>query len=138
MINHFKGKNTFLSNFYTTYVNYDGMTYSSAESAFQAAKLKDTERRKDFLSISPLIAHQEGQRIALRDDWDLIKDTIMYDVCKAKFSNPDLKKRLLATGDEEIQNTDKDDPYWGIWEGRGENKLGKILMKVREEYRKTA
>lgn len=38
MINEFRGKNFYLSNFYEVPVTYDGITYGSNEAAFQAQK----------------------------------------------------------------------------------------------------
>ena len=52
----------------------------------------------------------------------------------AKFTqHPELAKKLLDTGDAELiyTNTCGDDS-WGIVEGKGENNLGKVLMKVRD------
>lgn len=64
----------------------------------------------------------------------------MYQIIKDKFTrNPDLRKKLLETGNEElIEGNWWHDTYWGvdIKTGKGQNKLGKILMKVREELRK--
>ena len=60
----------------------------------------------------------------------------MYDVVKAKFSIKHLKEMLLATGNEElIEGNLWNDTYWGVCNGKGQNKLGKILMRVREELR---
>jgi predicted NAD-dependent protein-ADP-ribosyltransferase YbiA (DUF1768 family) len=45
---------------------------------------------------------------------------------------------LLATGDAEIQEGNTHgDLYWGVdlHTGEGENVLGKLLMKVREEVK---
>ena len=55
----------------------------------------------------------------------------------AKFStNESLKKRLLETGDEElIEGNTWNDTYWGVCKGVGLNKLGEILMRVREELK---
>ena len=55
--------------------------------------------------------------------------------------NRDLKEKLLATGDAElIEGNTWHDTYWGydITKKRGKNKLGKILMVVREDLRKKA
>lgn len=40
----------------------------------------------------------------LRHDWEKVKFDIMYEICKAKFSqNAELKDKLLATGDEYLE-----------------------------------
>ncbi len=68
-----------------------------------------------------------------RKGWEEIRLTVMEDVQLAKFTQyPELREKLLATGDAElIYNNDCGDSYWGLFEGSGENNLGKILMKVR-------
>jgi N-glycosidase YbiA len=65
---------------------------------------------------------------------ELVKDLIMYEVVLAKFSqHSDLKSILLGTGSLPIVENAIHDPYWGIGcSGVGVNRLGKILMLVRE------
>ncbi len=57
----------------------------------------------------------------------------------AKFTqNPDLLSKLLATGDAElIEGNTWGDRVWGVdlYRGAGENHLGKILMRIRDELR---
>ena len=61
----------------------------------------------------------------------------MYELCKAKFTqNEDLKEKLLATGNDILEEGNTwGDRVWGTVNGVGENRLGKILMRVREELR---
>ncbi len=63
----------------------------------------------------------------------------MFKAVRAKFTqHPDLRARLLATGNAELVEHTKNDAYWGDGgDGTGENMLGKILMKVREELQAT-
>lgn len=137
MINKFRGKYYFLSNFYEADVEYGGITFKNNEAAFQAQKVVDDSRKLRFKDLNPRRAKRLGRRVRLRSDWEKVKDNYMYEICKAKFSqNPELAKKLLATGDEELVEGNKwNDTYWGVCNGRGKNKLGKILMKVREELR---
>jgi predicted NAD-dependent protein-ADP-ribosyltransferase YbiA (DUF1768 family) len=47
-----------------------------------------------------------------------------------------LRALLLATGDEEIAESAPNDYYWGVGrEGTGENRLGKIIERIRAELR---
>jgi hypothetical protein len=62
----------------------------------------------------------------------------MRDVLAAKFENEELRDMLCSTGDEEIVMYTKRDAYWGVIDGEGENRLGKILMEVRSELMKDA
>jgi len=137
MINNFKGKYYFLSNFYSAQFMYEGLLYKNNESAFQSAKVKDLERRKQFCELDPSVAKRKGRNVLLRQDWENVKDEIMYQCVKDKFTrNLDLKQKLLDTDDEElIESNTWNDTYWGICKGRGKNMLGKILMRVREELK---
>lgn len=137
MINEFKGKYFFLSNFYTAPVEYEGLMYQNNESAFQSAKVKDIERRKQFCEIDPSTAKRKGRNVTLRHGWEIIKDKVMEECVRAKFANNvELRQRLLDTGNEElVEGNTWNDTYWGVCRGRGKNVLGKILMKLREELR---
>lgn len=71
----------------------------------------------------------------LRADWELIKDDIMRKAVLAKFSqNDEIKHVLLSTNKETIIEKTSNDYYWGCGkDGSGKNKLGNILMEVREK-----
>jgi len=137
MINEFKGKYYFLSNFYNAPVMYEELLYLNNEAAFQSAKVLDIEKRKQFCTKDPSTAKRKGRNVTLRHDWEKIKDKVMEDCVRDKFTrNEVLKKRLIETGDEElVEGNLWNDTYWGVCRGRGRNMLGKILMKVREELR---
>lgn len=128
-ITSFSGKYRFLSNF-----------LGGVEFAYQAAKTRDEIEIAEIMSSrSPAEAKKIGRRVTLRDDWDDIKDNVMYKLVKAKFEHPDYRKLLLETGDEEIvEGNWWGDTYWGMCNGVGQNKLGKILMRVRDEARSAA
>jgi ribA/ribD-fused uncharacterized protein len=136
-INSFKRENHFLSNFYNAPVKYEGIFYLNNEAAFQSAKVLSKEERLKFETLQPNVAKSLGRRVKLRSDWETIKDQVMYDCVKDKFTrHEDLSKKLLDTEDAILVegNTWKDD-YWGVCNGKGLNKLGHILMKVRDELR---
>ena len=63
----------------------------------------------------------------------------MYNGVKAKFTqNEELAKLLLATEDKELaEDNDCGDLFWGVdyFTREGQNKLGKILCKVRTELK---
>lgn len=53
-----------------------------------------------------------------------------------KFAEPGLQAKLLETGNEElVEGNYWGDTFWGVCRGRGENHLGKLLMKVRTYYK---
>lgn len=132
-IDSFDGKYAFLSNFYPAPVNFDGMLYPNNESAFQAQKCP--ARRAEFLNITPGQAKRLGRKVELRPDWESVKDDVMRAICICKFAqNPHLAGMLVATGDAElIEGNYWHDHYWGVCNGTGQNKLGKILMDIRTE-----
>ena len=103
MIDSFRGKYYFLSNFYNSKVIYEGIEYLNNESAFQSCKLKDINKRKAFSNLDPNSAKRKGRHVQLRYDWEKVKFNIMYEIVKAKFEqNEDLRKRLINTGNEEL------------------------------------
>ena len=137
MINDFRGQYRYLSNYHFCKINYEGITYPSTEHAFQAAKTLDKESRLIISKLEkPAEAKRAGQIVQLRPNWNSIRIGIMYDICKIKFTQPDLKAMLLSTGDETlVEGNWWKDTFWGVCNGTGENNLGKILMKIREELR---
>lgn len=150
LIDEFKGEYDFLSNFYITDIEYEGIKYSSTEAAFQAAKIKcvtddETARqRAPFANYSPSMAKKMGRKGTLRPDWEQVKDGIMLDLLRIKFKgDKDLKERLLETEDAVlVEGNTWHDCYWGdcccpkCANKPGRNTLGKLLMRVREEIRK--
>jgi len=137
MIKSFRGCYAFLSNFYTLKnFTFEGIPYKNAEAAFQSMKCINPEDRIRFSDLIGSEARVLGRTVSLRPDWEHIKDDIMYRVVKTKFSDSNLKQRLLDTGDEElVEDNWWSETYWGVCAGVGLNKLGKILMRVRQELR---
>lgn len=136
-IDNFHGEYFFLSNFYIHPITYNGKDYSSSEHAYQAAKAK-TDIGHDFVAFSatPAEAKKSGRRIAIREDWDEVKDEVMMGILRAKFSSPELREKLLATGDAElVEGNWWNDTYWGVCNDQGLNKLGVMLMTLREELK---
>lgn len=135
MISEFRGKYYFLSNFYSSPVYYRGMTFRNAEAAFHAQK--DRSRASEFTRLNPSEAKRLGRRVRLRRDWEDIKEDIMFEVVMAKFGGSQaLADALLATGDEKlVEGNTWGDRYWGVCDGKGLNKLGGILERVRENLR---
>ena len=61
----------------------------------------------------------------------------MEECVRFKFTHhTELRDALLATADVElIEGNTWGDRIWGVYQGEGENHLGKILMKIRSELR---
>ena len=141
MILEFEGKYDFLSNFYPSPIFYDGITYPTNEHFFQAMKTLDQEERKKIAAAdTPGKAKRMGRSVDLRPDWEKIKVEVMRLGLILKFQNPDLKEKLLATGDEElIEGNWWCDQFWGSCNCSkhirtpGRNVLGMLLMELRKE-----
>jgi ribA/ribD-fused uncharacterized protein len=130
----------FLSNFYEAVIkDKDGIEYLSTEHYYHCQKAVDeNDFIKVMVSSTPKAAKENGKTIAIRKDWDSVKDNIMLTALRLKFTqHQDLKIKLLATGDDElIEWAPWGDTYWGVNKKyEGQNKLGKMLMQVREELK---
>ena len=73
------------------------------------------------------------RKVKIRKNWDKFKDNVMYDALKAKFAqHEELRKLLIETEDKILIEHTENDSYWGDGgDGTGKNKLGKLLMKLR-------
>jgi ribA/ribD-fused uncharacterized protein len=128
------------SNFAPHPIRLNGCTWPTVEHYFQAQKFPDTEYEEAIRRAkSPAKAKGMGRtrRYRLRRDWERVKDGIMREAVLAKFTqHEDIREMLLATGDALIIEDSPTDAYWGIGaHGGGKNKLGKILMSVRDQLR---
>lgn len=136
MIDRFDGPHSFLSNFYPSPVLYDGIRFPTSEHAFQAAKsLNMGVRRQISMLPSPADAKRFGRNIHLRPGWDRLRLAVMEDILREKFSSPSMRRNLMSTGTHElVEGNWWNDTFWGVCNGKGENHLGKILMKLRKEW----
>lgn len=143
MIKEFSGIHEFLSNFWHSPFTHDGITYPTNEHFFQAMKTLDPTERKWIASAeTPGIAKRRGRTCNLRYDWESVKDEVMLTGLRLKFSQPQLRIMLLMTGDQElVEGNWWHDNTWGNCSCErchvihGQNRLGKLLMQVREEIR---
>src|ERR1043166_6914234 len=124
------------SNFSPHPVELKGKGWSTSEHYFQRQKFAGTPHEEALrLAKSPMIAARMGRsrERPLRPDWESVKDEIMREVLRAKFTqHPGLQSLLLQTGDAEIIEHTKNDRYWGDGEnGTGKNRLGQLLMELR-------
>ena len=135
-----KGEHGGFSNFSAHPFELDGLRWPTTEHFFQAQKFEDEEyREKIRLTPSAMIAAHLGRsrKVKIRPDWEDVKDDVMLRAVRAKFAaHEELRQELLETGDEEIIEKTTRDKYWGCGtDGTGLNKLGLILMAVRDELR---
>jgi ribA/ribD-fused uncharacterized protein len=136
-ISEFQAQYRFLSNFWPAPVVYQEVEYPTVEHAYQAAKSLCLVKRLEISKMkTPGDAKRAGKYVELRQDWDQVKDEIMENLVRLKFQIPSLSVLLLQTGNAElIEGNTWGDTYWGRCNGVGKNKLGVILMKIRDEIR---
>ena len=141
MINCFDGKYAFLSNFYESPCDFEGILYPTVEHAFQAAKTLDRhERLKIAAAETPGKAKRMGRSVTLRPDWEEVKTDVMRECLRSKFRFAPLGIGLINTDDEElVEGNTWHDNCWGnctceqCANKPGENRLGKLLMEIRKE-----
>lgn len=126
------------SNFAAYPIVLNGRKWPTTEHYFQGQKFPGTEHEEAICLIkSPMIAARSGRdrKKPLRKDWEAVKDAIMSEAVRAKFTqHPRLRDLLLSTGDAQLIEHTRNDRYWGDGgDGTGLNKLGHILMKLRKE-----
>lgn len=134
-------------------IDMDGEKFPTVEHYFQAMKAKEFNDDEIYNKIikakTPKAAKALGKKVKnfVTEVWDAKRDEVMEKAMRAKFvQHPELRKELQATGDKLIGAADPRDTYWGIgtsmdlekakspskW--RGQNKLGKILMALRNTF----
>ena len=127
----------YLSNFWSANIWFEGRFYTCAENAYQAAKVRP-EYREHFNVIKPGQSKKEWKnypRIDInKESWDARKYDVMSAIVFDKFyRNIELREKLLATENKYLEETNFwRDTYWGVYEGSGDNNLGKILMNIRK------
>jgi ribA/ribD-fused uncharacterized protein len=131
-----------LSNFAPFGFEQDGVHWPTVEHYFQAQKFPGGEnaayRETIRCAKTPKEAKALGRTrsIAIRLDWEDVKEDIMRDALRMKFAAGKLRELLLATGDRVLIEASPFDTYWGCGRsGKGKNRLGELLMQVRAELR---
>ncbi|MDD5531047.1 MAG: NADAR family protein [bacterium] len=135
------GEFGFLSNLYKSEIEIDNKMFRSAEDAYQYFKPIKLEVAEWLISApKPHLCAMAAHSLLLFDikpNWNEIKVSRMKEVLNKKFQNPELKEKLLSTGTAILIEDSKTDNFWGIGKkGEGKNMLGKLLMEIREQYKK--
>ena len=148
-----KYEHSFLSNFAPSEVGgwklengnwvSDGETYPTAEHAYQASKFKDEKHRSAIRNANTAGKAKRIAKKLLTGDRTLAymqekgptEVRLMSSVLNDKFrSNAGLAKQLTDTGLVPlIEGNDWGDVFWGQSGGKGENNLGELLMRVRQD-----
>jgi ribA/ribD-fused uncharacterized protein len=146
VIDEFRGRWFFLSNFSECKIEFQGIAYPTVEHYYVAMKSNSDQMingkyytSADFREMiakikEPAIVKKIGQQIKVRKDWSEKKLEFMNFAIREKFKDENLAEKLKSTGNSLlVENNLWKDTFWGVFNGKGENHLGKILMKVRDE-----
>lgn len=140
MINSFRGKYAFLSNFQVAPMRLNGEAWRTVEHFFQAMKTQDLAEQKWVRQAdSPGFAKSRGRRVRMRPDWEGVKVSVMRKALTAKFTQHAwLGKKLIETQPLKlIEGNYWHDNFWGdcscpkCRKFSGKNVLGLLLMEVR-------
>ncbi|MBD5634850.1 MAG: NADAR family protein [Candidatus Eremiobacteraeota bacterium] len=136
-ITEFVREYAFLSNHYALPIRFDDALWPTVEHAFQAQRTLDaTERDTIRRADSPGKAKRLARGFAHRDDWDSVKEDVMLALLRIKFADPEMRMLMIETGDRGlVEGNRPGDAYWGRSGGVGCNRLGQLLMQVRDELR---
>lgn len=142
------------SNFYKTKVFFDGLEFKNSESAYMYAKATFFDDYEQALAIfnskSAYDAKTLGRKVKgfNEKDWYDVSYDIMYNINVSKYRNSSYLADVLLDTNEKLIVEGREDNIWGVgislYDNRilnqslwtGENRLGKILMQIREDLKK--
>ena len=137
-INFYSSKKDYswLSNFWKCPQIINGISYPTNEHYYQSKKALYPHLQKWIREApTPYLAMKAGRALRQKNmtyDWDSRKVDIMLNGLRAKFKDPELRQKLLDTGDAVLHEDSPSDIFWGK---KGKDMLGKLLMQVRDEIR---
>lgn len=128
------------SNFSKHSIHLKGKRWPTSEHFFQAQKFAGTEHEEAVRKCKTAREAANlgrSRKLPLRRDWESVKEEVMLEALRAKFTqHEDLRELLLGTGDATLVEHTTNDSYWGDGgDGSGRNRLGQLLMRLREELR---
>lgn len=136
-INFVESRWHYLSPFSAHEVELDGVVYKTAEHAYQTLRMVPEVHESVRKTTSPLAAWRVAQELKQQGkiDESVDKDELMEKIFRAKLAqHSDIQDILLESGDRELLKVYDTDYYWGTGaDGSGENNMGKLWMKLRNQ-----
>lgn len=127
------------SNFSQHSIYLNGKIWPTVEHYYHAQKYLGTEIEHEIRQArTPIqakqLAHEHAQ-LAVNKDWQNVKESVMMNGLRAKFTqHPNLTKLLCNTNSRRIAEHTRNDNYWGDGvDGNGKNRLGELLMMLRNQ-----
>ncbi len=138
----FQGEYRWLSNFWILPepIMVQGIPFNHTEALYVVRKCGIVERgtMEMLASLTPGECKKWGQEVPMAKSWAYNRVGMMRNILVKKFEIPEMREKLLATGDAEIVEANRwGDTFWGVDEATGEglNTLGKLIMGIRESIR---
>jgi ribA/ribD-fused uncharacterized protein len=147
-------KSNYPSQWYPSEFTYNGRKFVNCEQMMMFEKANtfgDTEIAEQIMNETDPKKHKELGRAVKNfdpDHWNTVADEIVFQANYAKFSqNPELKEKLLLTGNKKFVECAPYDKIWGNGldinttletpehEWKGTNRLGKAIMRARDAIR---
>jgi N-glycosidase YbiA len=134
-----------LSNLHPASLHFEGVEYATPEHAFQVYRTTDPAIAAWLATApTPELVAVAGDALNVDqtvDGWESEQLVVMERILAAKFAAPRFRELLLSTGDAYLVEWSPDDTevgrFWGEYEGRGDNHLGRMLMALRAKLRAT-
>lgn len=126
---------------YDCNIEFMGHKFKSVENAYMFAKRpNDVEWLNKCLSMSPGDVKKASRFISVREDWESVKLSVMYELLKQKFTQEPFRTDLLNTRGENIVEGNRwNDTFWGVdvkaTPNVGENWLGRLIMDIRTKLK---
>ncbi len=120
-----------------------GLTFPTAEHAYHWKKFSEV-KPEIAIQILTIKSPEMAWRLARQYNSEIPKDwyekhavSLMEEIFRAKAEqNEDVRERLIKTGRKQIIENSPVDSFWGIGpKGDGQNMVGKIWMKIRDELK---
>ena len=146
---YFNSEHSPLSSFFPQDIQYDNHKYKNNEQGFQhqrALTLGKTEIADQIKKQpSPRKCKALGKLLGQNKIWDDKRETVMEDLVNIKAQVPEIRTKLMQTGNKELVECTSDN-FWACGgsfrskkvqtgEATGKNKLGQIWITTRQNLR---
>lgn len=118
-----------------------GKTFMTSEHAYQWKKFSVSHpeiAEEIFNATSANMTKKISNAHAgeVMPEWHQQKEEIMEEIVRAKLAQHEkVRALLIESGIREIIENSPTDSFWGIADGSGQNVLGKLWMKLRNELK---
>jgi N-glycosidase YbiA len=131
----------YLSPFSAHQIEIWGEKFATVEHAYQTMKFLPGKEQDEIRNAPSAYASwklnwkYKGDQSILNPNFD--REKVMEELLRAKVAqHPEILEILKASGTRCLLKNVEGDEFWGVGrDGSGQNKMGKLWMKIREELR---